>query len=638
MNIHPIFSNEDQTVSFAAEELARYLNRMLRGEVRKGGTQDADLEISLDVSADDPAWAEAEGRDSFSVEIRKEKEGGRITGNSPRAVLLGVYDYLHTLGCRFLAPGAQYETVPCVKPEELYVSYRKTASFKHRGVCIEGGNSLENILDFVDWLPKIGCNAFFLQFMVPYTFLARWYQHENNPLLKPEDYSLEDAERDTAKIERAMEQRGLMLHKVGHGWTGETLGFSTVAWKEDDAVLTEKQKSMVAQIGGVRDLYYKVPLNTNLCYSNPEARSAFIAKIADYACQHREVEFLHIWLADANNNICECEECRKTTVSDQYIDILNEVDEILTARGVDTKLVFLLYQELLWPPLKEKLKNPDRFVLMFAPISRTFEASYEIGDTDAQIPPYVRNRIKLPTKLSENLAFLKGWQSLFSGDSFIYDYHLGRAHYGDMGYVHISRIGSEDIKKLHQLGLDGMINCQELRVCMPNALPNYVMGHTLFREDADFSDIVREYYQAAYGEGYEQVLSYLTELSSLCSCDYFNGKSARTDPEMARRMRSVLDLAEAFAPVIEAHRTDGRWQTPFWRILDYHRQYVLSLGQTLYELASGNEKTALDDWNGFCSLIRQKETEFQEVLDVYRVIEVSHNYTGFRNIERKMNA
>lgn len=55
---------------------------------------------------------------------------------------------------------------------------KKTASLRHRGVCIEGADSLENILDFIDWLPKMGYNSFFLQFKLPYTFMARWYHHE----------------------------------------------------------------------------------------------------------------------------------------------------------------------------------------------------------------------------------------------------------------------------------------------------------------------------------------------------------------------------------------------------------------------------------------------------------------------------
>ena len=92
------------------------------------------------------------------------------------------------------------------------------------------------------------------------------------------------------------------------------------------------------------------------------------------------------------------------------------------------------------------------------------------------------------------MAFLKGWQAVFSGDSFVYDYPLGRAHYGDFGYVHISRILHEDIRKIRQMGLNGYISCQELRAGLPNMLPNYVMGQTLFDESLSFDDIMTEYF------------------------------------------------------------------------------------------------------------------------------------------------
>ena len=54
-------------------------------------------------------------------------------------------------------------------------------------------------------------------------------------------------------------------------------------------------------------------------------------------------------------------------------------------------------------------------------------------------------------------------------------------------------IGS-DIKQLRKMGLDGYISCQELRVSLPNALPNYVMGYTLFDEAADTQALIREYF------------------------------------------------------------------------------------------------------------------------------------------------
>ncbi|MGH2311199.1 DUF4838 domain-containing protein, partial [Enterococcus faecalis] len=84
-------------------------------------------------------------------------------------------------------------------------------------------------------------------------------------------------------------------------------------------------------------------------------------------------------------------------------------------------------------PQKEKIKNPDRFTMMFARITRTFEKSYADVDYDRGIPipnQYIRNKIILPNSLEENLSYLFSWQKCFSGDSFVYDYPLGRAHYG----------------------------------------------------------------------------------------------------------------------------------------------------------------------------------------------------------------
>ena len=95
--------------------------------------------------------------------------------------------------------------------------------------------------------------------------------------------------------------------------------------------------------------------------------------MVSYARANKNVDYLHFWLADEYNNICECDECAKTTLSDQYVEILNGIDEALTAEKLETKVVFLLYQELLYAPLQAKLRNPARFCLMFAPISRTFE-------------------------------------------------------------------------------------------------------------------------------------------------------------------------------------------------------------------------------------------------------------------------
>lgn len=609
------YCSTSETILFAAEELETYLNRML---------PNTDLPtIQLSVTEQLLSYP-----DSFSVQITREK--GSIIGSNERSVLLGVYDYLHYLGCRFLSPEKHCEIIPFIDPDSLPASYQKQASFYHRGVCIEGSNSLENILAFIDWLPKVGYNSFFLQFKIPYTFLARWYHHERNPFLSPEAYDVKDAANDMTILEAALKKRSLFLHKVGHGWTGETLGYETVAWQPDGKPIKPEKQPFVAEIQGVRGLYMGIPANTNLCYQNKDAIDTFASLVTDYAKNNPNVDYLHIWLADEYNNICECQDCCQTTLSDQYVSLLNEIDQRLTSEKLNTKLVFLLYQELLWPPIKEKLKNPDRFVLMFAPISRTFESSYHIEDIPEKIPTYQRNHITLPTNLQENLAFLKGWQQLFLGDSFVYDYPLGRAHYGDFGYIHIARIINSDIKKLQQLGLNGYISCQELRVSLPNALPNYVMGYTLFDKEWNVEELIEEYFTAAYGTSAKDVKKYLSDLSTLSSCDYLNGKGDRNNPFMAERFKTILHRCETFLSVLEDHcSTSGEWENQFWSLLNYHNTYIRHLAQAMYYLALGENKTSMVYWKKMREFICQNEIKYQPYLDVYRILEVTTKYTGF---------
>ena len=610
MEIILTFRNIEQTVSFAGDELRRYLLRMLSGE-------EGVFSVSLGVEPD------GDTMDGFAVAM--EPSGGSITGNNPRSVLLGVYDYLHHLGCRFLTPVKETEVVPRITREQLPAEYAKQASFRHRGVCIEGANSVENVLDFIDWLPKVGYNSFFLQFQVPYIFLSRWYHHDLNPLAEAEGYSMADARAAMGQFEEAMKLRSLLLHKVGHGWTGEVLGSQTVgSWNPVEQTMAPDKLEMAAQVDGKRGFYMGIPANTNLCFSNPRTTDAFANLVVRYARENRSADYLHVWLADEYNNVCECDECRKTTVSDQYVQLLNEIDRRLTAEGLSTKVVFLLYQELLWPPVKERLHNPDRFLLMFAPISRTFERSYDLSDAREEIPGYVRNRITLPTSLGENLAFLKGWQKQFSGEGFVYDYPLGRAHYGDFGYLHISRIISQDIKKLRSMGLDGYISCQELRACSPNMLPNYVMGHTLFDEGADVEALIREYFEAAYPGEPQLAREYLEELSSLSSCDYLNGKGPRENGDIARRMGEITELCCQMELVLTAVP-----DSPHWRALRHHNGYILRLARAMEALASGREEESRDRYLSMREFICRTEPEFQPWLDVYRILEVTQKYTGF---------
>ncbi len=613
MRIKIFFDESNRVLAFAAAELQRYLRKML---------PNTDLVLTYGLHIED----EYRIQDSFS--IRANGLGGMIRGNNPRAVLLGVYEYLYCLGARFLGPNSEVIPVLSDVLEILpVVRCDKMASVYHRGVCIEGANARENVLAFIDWLPKVGYNSFFLQFTVPYTFLARWYHHENNPYMKPRRYTMAHAQKDMELFEAEIAKRGLMLHKVGHGWTGAALGYETVSWDDEKEPLPQEKRQLLALRNGTREWYWGSPANTNLCYHKGEAVDAFVEGVVNYVRKNPQVQYLHVWLADACNNVCECEECQKTSIADQYVLMLNQIDECLTKEGLDTKIVFLLYHELLWPPKKEKIKNLERFVMMFAPITRTFEKSYLVEEDLPAIPEYQRNQITPPVDLAENQAFLCGWQKQFSGDSFVYDYPLGRAHYGDFGYIHISQIISEDIKKLRRLGLNGYISCQELRVMHPNGLPNYVMGKTLFDNTLSFEELLQEYYAAAYGEDWQMVREYLEGMSKLCSCDYVNGKGPRRNPVIADNMRQLCVWCKEWEGRIQG-RTGRHWE-----VLVHHNKHIRLLAEALALFASGDEEGASKVWEEMRRYVCLAEEKFQAELDVYRMINITRDYTGIRQPE-----
>lgn len=647
MKLYLCYNTDSETICFAVSEFCRHLACCMK---------DIDFIHNPKILTDDAAVpkiifeAPIEHQKQLCDDyyhICVQKNGGSISGSNERSVLLGVYAYLRKLGFRFLLPQKTY--VPSkLSYTDLFMEFSHHASLHHRGVCIEGADSLENALAFIDWLPKLGFNSFFLQFHEPYIFLERWYHHHLNPLASPAQYNdppkLTDAFLQSCyeKLNDEIKKRSILTHAVGHGWTCKTIGLPSVGWVIEDKEPSAEHKNMLALVNGKRAYIGSVPMNTNLCYANPTAIEQFCQCVVSYIEEHPNVDYLHVWLADGTNHICECEACQKTTPTDQYIRLLNEIDRRLTEKALDCKLVFLLYQELLFPPKEEHFLNPDRFTLMFAPITRTFKQSYPDHITAVSLPAYNRNRIKLPVTIQENLSYLHGWQQqikqTYSGklDSLVYDYPLGRAHYGDLGYVSISKILAGDIQNIKKLGLYGYISCQELRAFLPNGLPNYVMGYLTLDEEETFEQLMEEYFSAAYGSSYQKAMEYLSKVSDLSDCDYVNSIGARINPALHEQYKQLLTYAASFSAFIkEQVQTCKDIHTFFWELLDYHNGYVIRLTKALIALTAGELTTANDAYADFCQYVRENEPMMQPYLDVFRIIDVTTNYTGFTLPEKR---
>jgi len=169
--------DEHPAIQYAAEELARCLSA---GGLNAMVGETGDFRLGLMGSF---AEVEVGSEDMDEIAVETDSKGGMLAGSNPRSVLFAVYAYLRELGFAWVRPDADGEVVPELSNVLPSVSLRQRASYRHRGVCIEGAISGENARAMVDWMPKVGMNAYFIQFRNAFTFFDRWYTHQGNPTL-----------------------------------------------------------------------------------------------------------------------------------------------------------------------------------------------------------------------------------------------------------------------------------------------------------------------------------------------------------------------------------------------------------------------------------------------------------------------
>ena len=535
----------------ALDELKAYLLRIDPEVSFRFGLGGLSLEVSPSLFAERGiALADPDLDDAVCIEVSDGK--GRIAGSNPRALLIAVYRFLRENGVRFLRPGADGEIVPRRDVFSLKADLLHAASYRHRGVCIEGSVSFEDVEETVKWLPKLGFNAYFIQFLTPFNFFQRYYGHEwFTAQQQPERLTKTIIEAHIANIAAAANQRGIVWHAVGHGWTCEPLGIPGLGWYRDDTQYPAGVTEKFALVNGKRELWGGVALNTSLCYSNPEVRALMTDAVAQYAAAHREIDVIHFWLADGSNNNCECEGCRQKLPSDFYVEMLNEIDRKLTERGLSTRVVFLVYVDLLWRPAVEKLTNPDRFILMFAPISRSYAQPLAAGIGRGETTPYIRNKLVFPKNAGDSVAYLKSWQEVApTCDSFLFDYHFMWDYIKEPGGYHHARVLFEDMKHLDALGLNGTVSCQNQRVFFPTGLGMRCMADALWDKTLVFEDVCDQYYRDAFGDFHTDIAAYLCRLSETYPADAVR-HDAPLDATAAPRFEAAAELCRAILPTLD---------------------------------------------------------------------------------------
>lgn len=579
-----------------------------------------------------------------------------LAGVNPRSVLFAVYAYLESLGCRWVRMGQDGDVLP--SGVELKLDGYDVAEFpdyRHRGICIEGGVSLEHTFDLVEYMVKQRFNTYFIQFQHAYIFWSRWYDRLGTANTMP----MSDAETYTARLAERIKARGLALQMVGHGWTCESIGQPGLGWINTEMNLPAEKQELIALVNGERTWWKGVPIDTELCMSNLVAFRGLVDYIVGYTKDHPGTDLLHVWLSDGWNNRCECDCCAVKRPSDWYVDLLNELDVQLDAAGLDTKIVFLAYADLLWAPETSRLRNQDRFILMFAPLTRTWRTTLlgsddgiltgadwardvanaeQEADGDAPITdvqgglsdptraagerptPFRLNKNTFPTSTSVNVHYFHEWQRQFSGDSFAFDYHLLWKHsIVEPTGLKIAKVLHEDIQQIGKLNLNGLVNCQVQRYFFPTGLAMDVTAKTLWDKELSFAAIARDHFEAAFGKHGPTVQRHLERLSDLLDADVLFTTNPAPDPEYEQRVDEAAPELEQLSAYVEAALTEEDGLSPAvaasLRYLDHAIRFTEVLLPGFRGIARGDTAALSLAYRAAADYVVEHEPDLHTVVD-----------------------
>ena len=580
------------TVDFAAEELKKYLRMMMPegGDVRISYAPDANDGFRLGLMSDfgldtsdvkDPAVNDI-------IYIDTDERGGIIAGANYASVLLSVYEYFRQMGCRWLFPGIDGEYIPI--KDITPVKHRFVPSCQCRAFCWESGVSHGCTLDMIDFVPKVGMSSFMLEHNDEPWYHEHYYHHVMNEENRaPEKITKAQVTQWKRAAETEIAKRSLQFHNIGHG-------FTIAPFMEN----TPENKKFYAEIDGARELYGGTPVYTNICMSNPEARRRAVEYIVEFTSRHSNTDYMHVWLADSSNNHCECEGCRRMRPSDFYMILMNELDDALTAAGIDKKVVVAVYSDTLWAPTEIKLNHPDRFLLMFAPIARSYTQSIGAPDPTVQTAPYMRNKLEQPRNFEDNFAYLNEWKAFIGSEVVVFEYHFWRHMALDPSGIFLAKRINEDVRVYKDRGLNGIIEDGSMRCFFPTGFAFYTYARTLYDTSLTIEELAEEYFECAFGEEWKSFYSYLERVGECFDFAYLEGErsknsefSAYYNPQRVPELKKIAGLADEGMELIKKYyNSDARVKTVSVRLLEHHVDYIKMLSEALCKKANGEEDEA----------------------------------------------
>lgn len=464
--------------------------RELRAELPRLFGPDISVRVILEMDRPAKDWKFSADRIGWR---RNGRDCIRIRGNHPRAVLFAAYAFLEQCGLRWLFPGDAGKHYPDAPLRVLPGGrFQSEAAFVHRGVATEGAFRGPELVEFIQWMARQRLNHVFLQFES-----SRIFYRRADAGIGESDVARWDREAAAAILER-----GLIYEKVGHDWLNKTFKFGITHF-HDRRTPTAAQAKILAELGGRRDFFNGKPMFSQVCLSVPGVRSKLKKYFLRYCRSHPEIDTIALWMGDGINNWCECSRCRRTTPSDQYVELVNELSEALHRVNPRLKLEAICYTNFLEAPRRVRLRNRRKNVLFaFAPYARNLLKPLKLPH-GRWTPPRERNRLEWPGDGGYWRIFESWRRKVDTPRCYVFDYYFAEQWLNES---FLSEIMQKDLLNYRKAGVGGMISCQPIHQFFPHGANMTAMARLLWNPKASLKKIWSDYFESHFGREGGRVL------------------------------------------------------------------------------------------------------------------------------------
>jgi hypothetical protein len=558
-----VAADPDTLTAFAAQELQRYLHRMIGVQVPilGGGAADA---LVVGAPASPPALPA--DRETFVID----PEPARITlqGGSPRALLSAVYALLEHLGCRWSLHGPDEEIVPRLAGSVQLDRVEHTPRFAVRGYVSDimtwhytqpeyFHGRLDDDRAFIDWMGKTGANTF---------------SYIRHPF---------DTQLTIPELRADFQCRGIDLEYGGH----------VIPLLVPRELYREHPDYFPAAANGARSEH------GNLCTSSAAALATASLYAVQYVRDYPEMSVLHIWGADLwQGGWCHCTECASFSAQDQSLRVCNAVARGLAEAGVARPVCYLAYHDTLDADLT--WRPHDNVCVEFAPRERCY--GHALND-----PACATNR--------RYAAALERYVELFQGRVRLFEY------YGDAILffgcsVPLTEVIAADMDYYARLGVPGITMLQFGRYSLWAYALNFLAFAAASQGLCEPARIRRDH-GAQFRAHAAAVAGIVTEVESVMRSVVTYG-DIRRPPAAAEAARQVLRSVEralpALARVSEQLVALGGDALAAQALLMRYTQGVLTaVRQQLQDTLAGHPRDAEPQYTEALSVLDAVERRFK---------------------------